>query len=509
MMRRPQHVVTLLLTLLVLILTGLNSAFYFVRLDLTEQRVYSLSAVSRALVREIPDSARITFYLSDRLRTRAVETEQIVDLLYEYAAHSRGTIDVEVVDPGAAGVTAEIEQLGVIPQQIQLIEQDQQSVATVYTGIVIEYLDRTHTLPVVIDPRVFEYELTIALRNLVRDHTPQIGILLGRADEALEREYQLSASRLSRRFTLRRLAAAEPIPPDIDALFVIGGRDLNAADTALINDYLSRGGSALFAVDGVKVDLETANLAAAPAPRRPVDGLLEEHGVRVRREIVLDEYHRSIPVARAGGAGTFQSIEPYPAWVSVVNYNSDHPVSARFTGLDLYWPSPLDLDPALDFEILLQSSSRAWLMQEPYITSPLQPAALQRDAAETRGRYVLAAAGGSQNQDRGRIVVVGDSDFLSNLLQYTNSVHNVDFAENLAAWLALDDELLSLRTRAARDVRLNRIEDPAARRRVVGFAQLVNVYLIPLAVVFYGLVRYLRRRSRVHAKPRTERSTTA
>ena len=509
MMRRDQQIVTLLLTLLVLVLVGLNSAFYFVRLDLTEQRVYSISEVSRTLVREIPDSARITFYLSDRLRTRAVETEQIVDLLHEYAAHSRGNIDVEVVDPAAAGLSAEIEQLGVIPQQIQLIEQDQQSLATVYTGIVIEYLDRTHTLPVVVDPRVFEYELTIALRNLVRDHTPQIGILLGRADEALEREYQLSASRLSRRFTLRPLSGGEPIPPDIDALFVIGGRDLTPADTALIRDYLGRGGSALFAVDGVKVDLETHNLAAAPAPQRPVDELLAEHGVRVRREIVLDEYHRSIPVARASGAGAVQSIEPYPAWVSVVNYNNDHPVSARFTGLDLYWPSPLDLDPALDFEILLQSSSRAWLMQEPLITSPLQPAALQRDAAETRGRYVLAAASGSQNQNRGRIVVVGDSDFLSNLLQYTSSGHNVDFAENLAAWLALDDELLSLRTRAARDVRLNRIEDPAARRRVVGFAQLVNLYLVPLAVAFYGLLRYLRRRSRARARPRTERSTTA
>ncbi|TVQ37182.1 MAG: ABC transporter [Spirochaetaceae bacterium] len=496
MKRKQQETITLLMTLLVLILVGLNSVYFFVRLDLTEQRAYTLADVSRRLAREMPESARITYFLSDRLRARAVETEQIADLLYEYAAQSRANIEVDVVDPAAAGLSAEVESLGVAPQQIQVIEQDQRSLATVYSGIVIEYLDRYHTLPVVIDPRIFEYELTSALRNLVHDRTPQLGFVLGRRDEELAREYQLTASRLSRRFGLRTLAAGEPVPPDIDAVFVIGGRDLSDADLSVIRDFIARGGRALFAVDGVIIDLETPNLAAVAAPRRPIDELLLQYGVRIRRKIVLDEFHRSIPVARPSGTMTVQSLEPYPPWVSVRNYNDTHPVSARFTGLDLYWPSPLDLDAEGEFEVLLESSASAWLMGEPFVTSPLQPAALQRDAAQTRGRYVLAAAVGGTQEAPARVVVVGDSDFLSNLLQYTGSGHNVDFAENLAAWLTLDDELLSLRTRAARDLRLSRIEDPVARRRVAGFAQLVNVYLIPLSVVLFGVARHLRRRSR-------------
>ena len=492
--RRRQELITLGLTLLVLLLAGLNSAFYFTRIDLTSDRVFSLSEVSREMAREIPEPLRVTYYLSDRLRSRAVETEQIVDLLREYEAHSLGRIEVRVVDPAAAGLGAEAESLGVMPQQIQVVEHDQQSLATVYTGVVISYLDRHRSLPVVFDPRTFEYEFTSTMRNLVRDYTPRVEVLLGRREESLQREYQLLLSGLSRHFTVESAAPGAPISPSVDALFVIGGRDLDEGHIDAVENYLAGGGRVLFALDGVSVDLETQSLDAAAVGDLPVHRLLEQYGVRIGRELVLDEYHRRIPVARPAGGMTVQSMEPYPPWVSVVAYNTRHPITARFTGVDLYWPSPLYFDLNDDVEVLLESSSRAWLMEQPFVTSPLQPDAMERGRRETRGRYTLAAVVSGRPHPQSRMVVVGDSDFLSNLLQYTGSEHNIDFAENVAGWLALDEDLLSIRPRAARDMRLNRIEDPAARRRVAGFARTVNTILIPVAVVLFGLLRFMRRR---------------
>ncbi|MFP4431875.1 MAG: GldG family protein, partial [Spirochaetaceae bacterium] len=210
--KKQQETVTLILTLAVLVFVALNSNLFFLRLDLTENKTYSLSPVSRNLFREIDEEVTITYYLSERLRSRAPETQQIVDLLTEYEAFSRGAIDVRIVDPGAAGVTDEAENLGVVPQQIQVVEQDQQSLAVVYTGVVISYLDESTALPVVFEPEAIEYEVTSAIRNLVEDRTNVVGILLDQPGASLEQNYQLLTSRLTRNYEIRPVEPGEEIP---------------------------------------------------------------------------------------------------------------------------------------------------------------------------------------------------------------------------------------------------------------------------------------------------------
>ena len=145
MTRKTREIVTGVLTVGIVVLVALNSTLFFFRLDLTENKAFTISEVSRNLVSEIPQQVSITYYISDRLRNRAPETQHIVDILNEYAAYARGTITVDVVDPQKKGMTDRVEELGVVPQQIQVIEQDEQSLARVYSGIVINYLDRQET----------------------------------------------------------------------------------------------------------------------------------------------------------------------------------------------------------------------------------------------------------------------------------------------------------------------------------------------------------------------------
>ena len=479
------------LTMVLLLMIWLNSAHYFARIDLSADRTHSLSPVSQDLARGLDQPVRITYYLSDRLRARAPETELLVDLLGEYATNSRGMVSLTIVDPVVAGRTAEAEGFGIVPQQIQVIERDQQSLATVYTGVVIEYLDRRRVLPLVFDPSTFEYDVTSAIRNLVADRTPVIGILLGRREELPEREYQILIGELGRTHLLRRIEIGEPIPPTIDALFVVGARDIGPDAVESIRDFLDDGGSALFAVSGVDVDLDTAALPAQAGSGVLFD-LLRERGVNVRHELVLDRLHRDIPVTREIGSSPVQTLQPYPHWVSVTAANPDHPATAGFSGLDLFWPSPIDVGLTEDngIEVLFETTSQAWLMGEPFLTAPQQSAAFERDARATLGRYVL----GVSLTDPGRVVVIGDDNFLSNLIHYTGSAHNIDVVERIAGWLTLDDDLLSLRARPRGEPRLDRIDDPARRLRVGRTAAVLNTLLVPVAVIVVGIVLNLRRR---------------
>ncbi len=95
-----------------------------------------------------------------------------------------------------------------------------------------------------------------------------------------------------------------------------------------------------------------------------------------------------------------------------------------------------------------------------------------------------------------RMVVVGDAPFASDMVRYTNAGYNMDFISNCTSWLASEDDLLTIKTRSQVDLRLNRITDAAARARAMLVSQIVSVVLVPLLVVAFGVLRFLRRRGR-------------
>jgi ABC-type uncharacterized transport system involved in gliding motility auxiliary subunit len=101
-----------------------------------------------------------------------------------------------------------------------------------------------------------------------------------------------------------------------------------------------------------------------------------------------------------------------------------------------------------------------------------------------------------------RILVVGDSDFATELYQYTGASYNMQFLGNAAEWLSNSPDLLEIKTRSARDLRLNKIQDPEARLRSALFTQLFNLVFVPLVVVAFGVTRLVlrRRKSTVRAE---------
>ena len=70
------------------------------------------------------------------------------------------------------------------------------------------------------------------------------------------------------------------------------------------------------------------------------------------------------------------------------------------------------------------------------------------------------------------------------------------FLENSVLWLSGNADLLSIKTRAATEGRLDRVQDPLAKGRLMLAAELINVVAIPVAVIVLGLLRLLRRREK-------------
>jgi gliding-associated putative ABC transporter substrate-binding component GldG len=511
--------------LAIIALTFLVSRRLWFRLDLTKGKNYTISAVSRNLHNEIPDKVRITYYLSDKLKAIHPLPGEIEDLLMEYAGFSRGKIQLSVKDPAKAKLADVVEQLGIIPQQIQTVEQDQASVVTVYTGIVIEYLDDIQVMPVVFSLETLEYDLTSRIRSMVRGSSRLLGVLHDGDTRRFSENYQyLMSAFVQAGYQIRLLNPGEEIPETVPAIIALDGVE-SFDDTCLyrLDNFIQNGGKVLFTVKGVYINTDS-DISARPVYDRGLLTMLSSYGVTVLPEIVMDRTALTMQYqTRSPSGGVQVRITRYPQWIRVLgeNGNPAHPVSAKFSGLDMYWASPLELREAEGVEALplFITTNEAWSMREPFFTSPEMPMMFTRDAPDTSGAKILGASltgifpswfagrpkpeqeDGSELPDipaeakPSRLVIAGDTDFATALMNVTGAQRNIDFLIQAADWLSNDDDIIGIRSRETRSNRLDRIIDPVKKAAAMRLAQLVNVFLIPLLVIIAGILLAWRRRA--------------
>jgi ABC-type uncharacterized transport system involved in gliding motility auxiliary subunit len=504
MTMRGRELVHGLLVVAIVVLVFLNGSRYFLRLDLTEGKQYTLSTASITTVRELANPATITYYLSSRVPAVVPEVDLVRGILEEYAAHGRDGFRLVVKDADEPDPAAEAERYGVTPQLIETVDGAEQRQAVVYSGIVIRYLDRQMTLPVVYDATTIEYDVTNALRTLVANRSRSIGILVGDRSRSLHTDYHVLATRLAGSFAVRDVEPGRPVPADLDALFVLGNRHLSREDVVYVDEYLMRGRGVLFAAEGVYVDIQRS-MEAWTLAESPLLEALEHYGVRVRRSLVLDQSARTFRVPRDDGG--WSVVGRYPQWVSMhaTGAPEESYVASHFAGLDVLWASPVTvLDAtAATATPLCATTNRAWLMEEPFVTDPYRVSRMEPPSPEVQSRYVVGYAVEGRftsfaNPDaqgaNSRFIVVGDTDFASGLMRYSDSPHNLSFLERCGDWLAMDDDMLEIRTRTPASPFLDRPPTPEARRGASRFATVVNVVLVPSVVGAYGLLRRRRRR---------------
>jgi len=530
-MTKKQTIIITALSIAAFVLALMVSGRFWFRLDLTKNRAYTISQVSRNLHYEIHDPVNITYYLSDRLRTIASEPGEIEDTLKEYTAYSRGKINLTVKDPIKAGVARAVEEIGIIPRQVQIIEQGQASFITVYSGIVIEYLDRIEVLPWIISTATLEYDLTSRIRSMVNETERLIGIIVGDYYRQWGDDFfYLNTIMNSAGYRTHLLFPGEPIPDTLPALFVLGGaEDLDDWALYRIDRYIQLGGKVLFAVKGIYIDVYETIEARHMYDLGLLD-MIAAYGVIIRPELVLDRNAHTIQYQSMSQFGMQHRIARYPLWIGVPGShgNSQHPVSADFGGIDLYWASPLELVPTSTVEAvpLFISSPDAWSMRDYLYTNPEVPYMLEMEMQETKGIKILGASlsglfpsffrgapkplrEGSYEElpdmpdsaSPSRIIVVGDTDFATTIMNATQNVHygehyNLDFLLRVADWLVNDDDIIGIRNRQPQAGRFDKINDDSRRAAAMRFTEIFNVGLVPAFVIAAGLLHAFRRRSR-------------
>ncbi|MCS6845398.1 MAG: Gldg family protein [Caldilineales bacterium] len=169
------------------------------RLDLTEQRQYSLSQPTRDLISGLSEPLLLRAYISEKTHPLlAPLAPQIADLMQEYAVASGGRVRVEVVDPvNDPDLEAEANQTyGIRPTPFQIAGRNETSVINSYFDILVRYGDQSEVLNFrdlievqarrdgTLDVRLRnpEYDLTRAIKKVVYGFQ-DVGAALSRLEQ--------------------------------------------------------------------------------------------------------------------------------------------------------------------------------------------------------------------------------------------------------------------------------------------------------------------------------------
>jgi ABC-2 type transport system permease protein len=165
------------------------------RADLTEEGLYSLSDVSRDVLRELDEPLLIQGIFSEKTHPKlAPLAVQVQDFLTEYQVRGGDQVTVEFVDPSTdEALEQELgEQYGVRSSPFRVYGRHEQSVVNAYFDILIKYGDK-HALLTwedLIEVQATDADIDVRLRNIEYDVT--------RAIRKVSQEFQTTESLFAR-----------------------------------------------------------------------------------------------------------------------------------------------------------------------------------------------------------------------------------------------------------------------------------------------------------------------
>jgi ABC-type uncharacterized transport system involved in gliding motility auxiliary subunit len=240
-----------------------SMGFQSVKLDLTEEKIYTLSKGSVNVVKSLEDDVQAKFYYS---KTAVAEqpflknyATRILQLLNEYETASKGSLKLEIIDPRPDTEEEEwAERYG-----LQAFPGGK-SGEPIYMGLVLkDESGNEASIPVFTPDREnsLEYDITKAIYNVGHPEKKTVGILssldvMGGPPPSPYMPAPNTAqpwvfvNELRNEFNVEKVdASVESIPDDIDLLLIIHPKNLNESTLYAIDQYVLSGGRAIVFID--------------------------------------------------------------------------------------------------------------------------------------------------------------------------------------------------------------------------------------------------------------------
>jgi len=496
----------LLLAILFVTLTILSSVFLKgMRVDLTENGLYTLSDGTRKILAGMEEPVNLHLYFSEEASRELPQFRSYArwagEMLEEFVQMSGGKLSLQKIDPAPFS-----------PEEDQAAQYGLQGVPvgnageTLYFGLVgTNSLDGLEVMPF-LQPdkeKFLEYDLAKMVYSLSHPKHKKVGMISSLSmapgfDPATQqmREAWVIHQQFDQLFDLEDLPPdGEALPDDLDLLVLVHPKDLSDNMLYQIDQFVLKGGRLLAFMDPL-AEADMGGDPNDPMARMNAGGsstlgpLLDAWGVGFDTTKVVGDYAYALQVSVGQGQPPVRHIGILS--VSPDGINQDDVATADLQAVNFSstgWLKPLDA-AGTTFETLLESSENAAPIDAARLRFLSNPQDLTRDFQPTGDRYTLAARitgpaksafdGPPEGAPAGErlaasgagginVVLFADTDLLTDRLWVQKQsflgrtvanafADNGSLVVNLADQLLGSSDLIGIRTRASATRPFDRVE---------------------------------------------------
>ena len=377
-----------------------------IRLDVTAERLHSLSAATRNLLRELPTDRTVFIqaYVSPDIPEQFVQTrENLLGILNEVDSlgGSRIQVLIEDTEPFTQSSRDAREKFGIVPRSVPNLSSAQAGSSAVFLGVAFTSGAQEHVIPFVDRGLSVEYEITRSIRVVAQTDRKKIGVLSTEAKLFGGFDFQTMQSapgwsiveELKKQYEVVQVSSSGPIPEDLDALLVALPSSLPQEEMAGLLAYIQEGNPTLLLIDPLPVinialapsERSGANMnpfmqqqAAPPAEKGDIQRFMSEIGVSWNSaSIIWDTYNPHPDLAQ---------LPPEVVFVGRGNeneetFNEQHQGSAGLQELVLLYPGQMEQAAGSDYEFqpLLKSgyvsgqASYFQMVQRSFLGAQINP----------------------------------------------------------------------------------------------------------------------------------------
>ncbi len=493
------------------------------QIDLTQQRLFTLSAGTRSVLAGLTEPVTLRLYYSRTLGARipayGAYADRVSELLREYARIANGRIKLEFHDPEPFSDTED----RAVAYGLQGVPIDQ-SGELVFFGLAgTNLLDDERTIGFFQPERepFLEYDLTRLVHELSSPKLPVVGVMSSLPLDGDPRTMMMmrntasmggpgapyvSMVQLRQSSTVKTVATdTQVIDPEVQVLLVAQAQNLSDATLYAIDQFVMRGGRLM-----VMVDPHSEAEAAIPSqtgmpPENTASNLpklFDAWGITFDPANVVGDLKGAWRV-RASGTDRAQAVD-YVAWFNIRDgINHDDPATADLNQVTVAAAGAIGRKEgaAIEFVPLLTSSAQSGLIPVEAVKTLPDPGKILAGFTPEGGPRVIAArvrgvlksafeappalAEGQKRPDNfpahiaqtavpANLVVVGDSDILADRFwvrvqdffgqpEATPFSDNGAFVANLVGTLAGGDALIGLRSRGTSQRPFDVVDDMQKR----------------------------------------------
>ena len=465
-MRNNRHIAWWTGLMVSVVVINLIAAFAHFRIDLTEDKRYSVTPTTKELLHTLQEPLTVDVFLKGdfpaEFRKLSTSTNEFLSVLRE---NSGSKLQYRFISPETDAGSGKswgdsLQSLGAAPINLNVQVKSGEENKIVYPYALLHYNGESSLVNLFqsskrnISPAelnnaeaMMEYQFVKSIDKMIHPEKPFIAYATGNGEPVDARTYDLQqvVNNGYKLFTFD-LKTQASIPDTMKALLIVKPQEsFSDVEKLKIDQYIMRGGKVLWFIDALHAEQDSLSFKSeliAYDRNLNIQDLLFNYGVRINPDLLMDLQCDFMPFAVGGSVSNPQYEFLHWNYFPLFESHNNHIINKNLGLIAGRFVNTIDTieAPGIRKTFLLQSSANSRIMATPVLISPNEnrnvpedaqykmkdvPAAVLLEGKFTsfyRGRIgrtqrdSLAAYGGFQdaNAAENKMIVVADGDMVLN-----------------------------------------------------------------------------------------------